>query len=233
MYPNDPTLPDGVPADPAARPPVLSGGDILARLRAALAGTEPGRLLPDPRMGALSPEDRARVLRLFPPQPSPAAVLVPIVDHPGAPCVLFTERAPMLKHHAGQISFPGGRIEPADGGPVAAALRETEEEIGLARTAVEVLGFLPDHLVISGYRVTPVVGLVRPGEVLRPDPREVASVFEVPLAFLLDPANHVPNRRLIGGVVEVTLQDIPWQDRRIWGATAAMVLMLGEVLRDG
>jgi 8-oxo-dGTP pyrophosphatase MutT (NUDIX family) len=173
------------------------------------------------------------VAALFSPNATAAAVLLPVIDHPGGPTLLFTERASMLKHHAGQIAFPGGRVEPEDGSALAGALRETAEEIGLLPSNIEVLGYLPEHPVISGYCVTPVVGLVTPGFRLTPDPREVASVFEVPLDYLLQPANCVLERRKIGGVVEVLLQEFQWQERRIWGATASMVLLLAEALRQG
>ena len=159
----------------------------------------------------------------------PAAVLFPLVEREQGLTVLFTQRAGHLKHHAGQISFPGGRVEPGDTDAVATALRESEEEIGLERRHVAVAGFLPDHLVVSGYRVTPVVGFVRPGFALRPDPREVAETFEVPLPFFLDPRNHVPRTRRFEGH-EVTLVDMPFGPRNIWGATANMLMTLYRVL---
>jgi 8-oxo-dGTP pyrophosphatase MutT (NUDIX family) len=167
----------------------------------------------------------------LPAQPTPAAVLVPLVDHPDGLTVLLTERAADLRHHPGQISFPGGRIEPSDGGPLAAALRETEEEIGLAREHVEPLGFLPDHLIVSGYLITPVVALVAPGVPLRLDPIEVAETFEVPLAHLFDPANHRARVRKFGDE-EVEVFDIPYGKRNIWGATAGMLLTLWHTVRD-
>src|SRR6266850_7572696 len=116
-----------------------------------------------------------------------AAVLIPIVQHPSGLSVIFTKRTTHLKAHSGQVSFPGGRAEPEDATPEFTALRETQEEIGLAMERVEVLGRLPDYLTRTGFRVTPVVGLIVPPLDLTPDPREVEDVFEVPLAFLLDP----------------------------------------------
>jgi 8-oxo-dGTP pyrophosphatase MutT (NUDIX family) len=143
--------------------------------------------------------------------------------------VLLTLRADVLKHHAGQISFPGGRIEPGDRDAVDAALRESHEEIGLAREYVEVLGVLPDHVVITGYRVTPVVGLVRPGFALKLDPVEVAGTFEAPLRHLLDPATHARRLRRFGAE-DVETFELPWGSFNIWGATAGMLLTLREIL---
>jgi len=159
----------------------------------------------------------------------PAAVLVPIVDRPAGPTLLLTMRARHLRQHAGQISFPGGRIEGADVDPVAAALRETEEEIGVAPHAVEVLGFLPDHLVLSGYRITPVIGLVRADFQLRIDSAEVEEVFELPLGYLCARTHFVPTRRTVRGL-DVIFQDLVYEQRVIWGATAAMLLALHETL---
>ena len=176
-------------------------------------------------LAGLPPELSASFSHLMPVAPIPAAVLVPIVDHADRLTVLLTQRAADFKNHAGQICFPGGRIEPTDDGPVAAALRESAEEIGLERQFIEVFGYLPDHLIISGYRVTPVVAFVRPGFTLKLDPTEVTDTFEVPLDFLLDPANHKARRRKLGeGEIEV--YDIPFGDRNIWGATAGMLMTL-------
>ena len=160
-----------------------------------------------------------------------AAVLLPIVDRGDELGVLFTVRADSLAQHAGQIAFPGGRIETGDADATAAALRETEEEIGLRREFVEVIGRLPDHAVITGYRVTPVVGLVRAGFDLSLDPIEVAGTFEAPLRHLLDPATHARRTRQVGGVEFETI-DLPWGRFNIWGATAGMVLTLREVMGE-
>ena len=163
---------------------------------------------------------------LFDRPPLPAAVLMPIIDRPQGLSVLLTRRASHLPHHAGQISFPGGRLESGDVDAAATALRETEEEIGLDRRFVSVVGYLPDHLIpISGYRVTPVVSFVAPGFELKTDPREVAEAFEVPLGFLLDPANHVPRQREYSGVA-VEFIDMPFGPHHIWGATAGMLYTL-------
>jgi 8-oxo-dGTP pyrophosphatase MutT (NUDIX family) len=159
----------------------------------------------------------------------PAAVLVPLVEHTDGFTVLLTQRTADLKSHAGQISFPGGRIEPEDADAIAGALRETEEEIGLARSHVEILGHLDPYITVTGYEVTPVVGAVTPPFDLKADPVEVADIFEVPLAFLLDPANHQRHSRMVGDL-QRAYYAMPYGDRYIWGATAGMLINLYEVL---
>ena len=160
----------------------------------------------------------------------PAAVLVPLVERATGLTVLLTQRAATLKDHAGQISFPGGRIEPEDGDAWHAALRETQEEIGLKPEFVEFAGYLPDHLVVTGFRVTPVVGFVDPAYQLRIAKAEVHDAFEVPLDFILDAANHKPRRRSVGGLT-IEVHDIPYGDRNIWGATAGMLMTLRRKLQ--
>lgn len=161
----------------------------------------------------------------------PAAVLVPVVHRPGEGLsVLFTRRTAHLNDHAGQISFPGGRSEPEDGTPAATALRETEEEIGLARAHVEVLGSLSEYTTVTAYRVTPVVGLVSAPFVIQPDSFEVAEVFEVPLEFLLDPANHQRNTVLQKGW-QREYYAVPYRDYYIWGATAGMLMNFYNFLK--
>jgi len=205
--------------------PAVDGvAGLRSRLRAALAGSRPS-LPGEESLAGLPIEVTARYRHLIPADATAAAVLVPVIDHADGLTVLLTERASDLRHHPGQISFPGGRLEPDDDGPVAAALRETEEEIGLSREHVEVLGFLPDHVILTGYRVTPVVGLVRPGFTMSIDAMEVASVFEVPLSFILDPANHHLRRRNVG-IEHVDVYDLPFGTRNIWGATAGMLVSL-------
>ena len=153
-----------------------------------------------------------------------AAVLVPIIAHPTL-TVLFTKRTAQLKAHSGQVSFPGGRAEPGDAGPEHTALRETEEEIGLPAARVELLARLPDYLTRTGFRVTPVIGLVAPPLELVPDSREVEEVFEVPLAFLLDRANFQRATRELNGRM-ASYYVIEHQGHTIWGATAGMLVNL-------
>jgi len=161
----------------------------------------------------------------------PAAVLVPLVDRADGLTVLLTERTAHLHAHAGQISFPGGAFEPGDADAVAAALRETEEEVGLAPEQVEVVGRLDTYVTRTGFEVTPVVGLVRPPVLLRPDPFEVADVFEVPLDFILDPAR--PARHSLEFLGRPRFfYAFPYENRYIWGATAGMLYNLQEVLGD-
>jgi 8-oxo-dGTP pyrophosphatase MutT (NUDIX family) len=165
--------------------------------------------------------------------PREAAVLVPFVAHEDSVTVLLTERTAHLHDHAGQIAFPGGRRDARDRDAVDTALRETEEEIGLARERIEVIGQLPEYLTGTGYRVTPVVGVVAPGFSLTLDAFEVAEVFEVPLRFLMDPGNH-ERRRLRWGDVDRHFYAMPYrrEDREffIWGATAAMLRNLYRLL---
>ena len=159
---------------------------------------------------------------------TPAAVLVPIVDRP-EPTVILTERPKTMRKHAGQISFPGGRIDPGDDGPIAAALREAEEEIALPREAVEVIGIADLYRTITGYEVTPVVAVVPPDLPLRAQPGEVAAIFEAPLRYLLEPAHQVV-RTVEWRGRERCYFEIDWQGRRIWGATAGMIVNLGRRL---
>ena len=200
---------------------------IEERLRDSHPPTDPQTAVP----AGFSAEVDAAVRQYFPASPAAAAVLVPLVDHEDGLTVLLTQRASHLTHHGGQISFPGGRMEPGDEGPLAAALRETQEEIGLDPRKVTLAGYLHDHLVITGFRVTPVVGFVSGDFHLELDRTEVDEAFEVPLSFLLDPANQQRHFRMLG----TTRRDfwaIPYRERYIWGATAAMLLILDRTLRD-
>jgi len=158
-----------------------------------------------------------------------AAVLVPLVDHPSGLTVLLTQRTAHLADHGGQISFPGGRIEPTDEHPIAAALREAEEEVGLPASHVEVVGRLDTYVTGTGFEVIPVVAFVRVPYPLRPDPSEVAEVFEVPLDFLVDPANLQRGSREWRGTTRFFFA-LPYETRYIWGATAGMLVNLAEVL---
>lgn len=155
----------------------------------------------------------------------PAAVLVPLVEHPEGLSVLLTQRTDHLHDHAGQISFPGGRVEPRDNGVVDAALRETAEEIGLTGEYIDVVGFLDNYETVTGYLITPVVGFVKPGFKLTIDAFEVADAFEVPLRFVLNPENHQIHKRMRHGSVR-RYYVFEYEDHYIWGATAGMLMNL-------
>lgn len=159
----------------------------------------------------------------------PASVLIPVIEREAGLTVLFTRRTEHLQTHAGQISFPGGGAEPSDATAIATALRETEEEIGLLPHQVEVLGQLEEHPTVTGYRVTPVVGLIASPFDLRLDDFEVAEVFEVPLAFLLNPINYRRDSMTRDGRLR-EFDAIPYGPQYIWGATAAMLLQLHAYL---
>ena len=159
---------------------------------------------------------------------TPAAVLVAIVDRPD-PTVILTLRPETMRKHPGQISFPGGRIDPGDDGPIAAALREAEEEIGLPPATVEIIGLGDRYRTVTGFEVIPVLGIVPPDLPLTPHPGEVAALFEAPLRYLLDPV-HQQVRRAVWRGRERTYYEIEWEERRIWGATAAMIVNLGRRL---
>jgi len=165
----------------------------------------------------------------------PAAVLVPLVRRPGGLTVLLTRRTDHLNDHAGQVSFPGGRTDPEDADAVATALREAHEEVGIAADEVEVIGRLPTYTTVTAYEVTPVVGLLDAPRALRLDPFEVAEVFEVPLAFLMDPAHHRRHAVEVDGLARQFIS-MPWgRDLRgepyfVWGATAAMLRNLYRFL---
>lgn len=151
----------------------------------------------------------------------PAAVLIPVIDR-SEPTVLLTLRTQELSSHAGQVAFPGGKIEPNDATPAAAAMREAREEIGLAATLIEPLGYLDLYLTFSGFRILPTVALVKPNFALALNPREVSETFEVPLAFLMTPANHQRRSRDWQGINR-EYYAIPFGERYIWGITAGIV----------
>ncbi len=164
------------------------------------------------------------------PEPlTPAAVLVPLIARAEGFAVLMTERTAHLRDHAGQISFPGGRIEPDDESPEQAALRETQEEVGLAPDLITIVGKLDTYETRTGFEVFPIVGVVAPNFDVVPDRFEVASVFEVPLSFVLDPRNHAVEARMFKGV-ERHFYVLQYQQYRIWGATAGMLVNLYEAL---
>jgi 8-oxo-dGTP pyrophosphatase MutT (NUDIX family) len=183
-------------------------------------------------LAGASAEVVSRIRASLPARRVPAAVLVPLVERTMGMTVLLTQRAETLKDHAGQISFPGGRIEPGDEDAWHAALRETYEEIGLSPDCVDFAGYLPDHQVITGFSVTPVVGFVNPDYQLRIATTEVHDVFEVPLDFILDAANHRPRQRKLGDLI-FEVHDIPYGERNIWGATAGMLMTLRRMLQTG
>lgn len=211
------------------RPLFLSAAEFADYARARLRPEPPdyGDLISRPRGDhdlqpelIAPPDEQAAV---------PAAVLVPIVLREEGPTVLLTQRASGLRSHSAQVAFPGGRVDAVDGSPVVTALRETEEEIGLAREHVRTLGFLDAYLTGTGYRVVPVVGLVAPPFELTLNPHEVDEAFETPLAFLMDPANHQRHGREWKGRYR-TYYAMPFGDRYIWGATAGMIRNLYERL---
>ena len=202
---------------------VFDPADFEARLRARLdpLGAPAGQLRSDNDLNPDWPEhiDATR----------PAAVLAPIIKRPDGWTMLFTQRAEETPAHPGQISFPGGRVEASDANAAATALRETVEEIGLARELIEPVGSWDRYDTITGFRITPIVGLIEPGFSLTLNPREVASVFEAPLSFLFNPANH-ERRSAIWRGAERHYYAMPYQGRFIWGATAGMIRALYERL---
>jgi 8-oxo-dGTP pyrophosphatase MutT (NUDIX family) len=189
-----------------------SAGVDIGRLRSALSKQPPS--------AGVGTEPHATVA---------AAVLFPIVLGECEMTALLTRRTEDLRDHAGQISFPGGRIEPGDPSPECAALREAREEIGLASRHVEIAGFLPEHQTATGYRITPVVGFLTPPFDLRPDPAEVAEIFEAPLSFLLDPANHQRHSHEHEGRTH-HFYAMRYGRHFIWGATAGIIVSLARVM---
>jgi 8-oxo-dGTP pyrophosphatase MutT (NUDIX family) len=200
---------------------------IERRLRGTVPGGDPFETL----AADLTAEQAAEVRLHLPRQWTRAAVMVPLVERPAGLTVLLTQRAAHLKAHPGQISFPGGRLESHDAGPWEAALREAREEIGLAPERASLAGYLRDHMVLTGYLITPAVAFVRPDFELRLDLTEVDDAFEVPLEFVLDPANRIERKRIYAGHA-FTTWDIPFGQRHIWGATAAMLLNLAAKLEE-
>lgn len=195
---------------------VMDMGFSVDRLRRGCAGNR----LPD-AVHEPPPATQERI---------PAAVLIPIIVRESGLTVLLTQRTAHLRDHAGQVSFPGGRCEPADPSPQITALRESHEEVGIRPDQVEVLTTLPDYFTSTGFRITPVVGLVTPPLNLQLDDFEVADVFEPPLEFLLDEANY--RRECLEHCgARHHYWTVPWQGRFIWGATAGMLVSLRECLR--
>lgn len=176
-------------------------------------------------------DDLAEFVELMPAQPIPASVLLGLIARADGLHVLLTKRTEHLRQHAGQISFPGGRIEPSDAGPAEAALREAQEEIGLDPESVTVLGYLDPMLTITGFRVYPVVALIDADYDAKPDGVEVAELFEAPLALFLEQANEHGFELLFQGRPR-QLVEFQWREFRIWGATATMLINLRQRLRE-
>jgi 8-oxo-dGTP pyrophosphatase MutT (NUDIX family) len=206
----------------------ISSAEFFDRSRARLTFVvPPGLVDPDivPRSGDRGNDRMLEIVAREQPV-RPAAVLIPVVDHP-QPTVLLTQRAAHLNDHAGQIAFPGGKIDATDKSPLETALREAEEEIGLGREYVDPIGFLDLYGTSFGFRILPTVARVRPGFRLRINKSEVDDAFEVPLLFLMDPANHQLHSREFRGM-ERSYYAMPFAERYIWGATAGILRLLYE-----
>jgi 8-oxo-dGTP pyrophosphatase MutT (NUDIX family) len=190
------------------------------------------RVPEDPTQAVMPPEAKdwpTRFLDMASGSLKAAGVLIPIIDRPGGLTVLLTQRSSALRVHAGQVSFPGGRMESSDQDIVATAFRETHEEVGIHPSIVEVAGYLDPAPTVTGYAVTPVVGLLGKEVSVVIDPGEVEAAFEVPLNFLLDPGNQQDSVRVYDGI-ELQIVEFNYADRRIWGATASMLLQLRKKL---
>lgn len=217
----------------AAEELVGSGHDFFARALARLTLQVPPALA-DPTQTAVRGDlDLDPLLwEQMDVQPlRPAAVLIPVVDRP-EPGVIFTQRTPHLPNHAGQIAFPGGSIDASDDSPVAAALREAQEEVGLDPGLVEPIGYLDLYLTFSGYRILPLVGRVSANYALTLNAHEVEDAFEVPLAFLMDAENHALHSREWKGLMR-RFYAMPYGDRYIWGVTAGILRNLYERVYEG
>jgi 8-oxo-dGTP pyrophosphatase MutT (NUDIX family) len=202
------------------------------RLLQRLAGSQPNHLPEHTRIGArLDHRVDERLLAMMPREPRAAAVLIGIQEHAGEPAILLTVRAGHLRKHAGQIAFPGGSIDARDGDPAEAALREAQEEVGLHPSQARIAGFLPDQVVLTGFRITPVVALIEPAFSPIPDHTEVQETFMLPVSALLDARNHLLGRRSIGGE-EFEVRDLAFGPHQIWGATAGMLFALYELGRE-
>ena len=210
--------------DPAA----ISSAEFFARARTRLRFDIPAGLTDPSLVPASGDQGTDRMLQILAhEQPiRPAAVLVPVVDHP-QPTVLLTQRSAHLNDHAGQISFPGGKIDATDASPLDTALREAEEEIGLKREFIDPIGYLDLYGTSFGFRILPAVARIKPGFKLRINQSEVDDVFEVPLAFLMNPVNHQTHSKEFRGI-ERSYYAMPYEERYIWGATAGILRVLYE-----
>ncbi len=210
--------------DPAA----INSAEFFDRARGRLRFDIPAGLTDPDSIPAIGDRGTDRMLEILSrEQPiRPAAVLIPVIDRP-QPTVLLTQRAAHLNDHAGQISFPGGKIDTTDASPLDTALREADEEVGLAREFIDPIGYLDLYGTSFGFRILPTVARVRPGFTLRVNASEVDDAFEVPLAFLMNPANHQLHSKEFRGM-ERTYYAMPYGDRYIWGATAGILRMLYE-----
>jgi 8-oxo-dGTP pyrophosphatase MutT (NUDIX family) len=197
---------------------------VIDRLVRSLRESRPPADLAREALARLPPDLAAH---LFPGPLIPAAVLVGLVPREAGWEVLLTRRTDELRDHPGQISFPGGRLEARDEGPLAAAVREAREEVGIGAEFIDVVGYLPPYPVVTGFAVSPVVALLRPGFTLQPDPAEVAEVFGVPLDYLLDPANFNLGERSVRGVT-LPVYTCQFGSHLIWGATAQILHALRE-----
>jgi 8-oxo-dGTP pyrophosphatase MutT (NUDIX family) len=209
-------------------PAAIGSVEFFDRARARLRFEVPPGLTDASVVPASGDQGTDRMLQILAQEQPirPAAVLIPVVDHP-QPTVILTQRSAHLHDHAGQISFPGGKIDPTDASPLDAALREADEEIGLSREFIDPIGYLDLYGTSFGFRILPTVARVKPGFSLRISEAEVDDAFEVPLAFLMDPANHQLHSKAFRGI-DRTYYAMPFEERYIWGATAGILRVLYE-----
>ncbi|NOR66847.1 MAG: CoA pyrophosphatase [Woeseiaceae bacterium] len=207
------------------QPAQVTAGHIRERLAGTRMPTDPLAVVMPPGSRAWPEDLRRKMCENL----KPAGVLIPILEYPDGLSVLLTQRSADLKIHAGQVSFPGGRMEPADADITVTALRETHEEVGIRPEQVDIAGYLQPMLTVTGYAVTPIVGLIQPGISLTLDHSEVEHAFEVPLSFLLDDSNQRQSEREFLGVA-VPIVEFNYATMRIWGATASMLVALRHTL---
>jgi len=206
-------------------PAQVTAGHIRERMAGTQLPVDPLDVVMPPGSSAWPADLRRKMCQDL----KPAGVLIPIVEHADSLSVLLTQRSADLKNHAGQVSFPGGRMESADADITETALRETHEEVGIKPEQVDIAGFLQPMLTVTGYAVTPIVGLIQPSISLTLDHREVEHAFEVPLSFLLDASNQRQSEREFHGVT-VPIVEFNYASMRIWGATASMLVALRQLL---